>query len=92
MNKVITVRELSNYLRVHPTTVYRLLKNGKLPAFKVGSDWRFNVEAIDLWRRGQDSMALAEQNISPYYRQGNAVNGKLNEDRQQPWQFESKRE
>jgi excisionase family DNA binding protein len=47
---VLTVRDLSNYLRVHPSTIYRLLKSGQLPAFKVGSDWRFNVEEIDHWR------------------------------------------
>jgi len=54
MSKIMTVSEVAEYLRVHSTTVYRLLKQGKLPAFKVGSDWRFNVEAIDLWRRGQE--------------------------------------
>ena len=47
---VLTVRDLSNYLRIHPSTVYRLLKTGQLPAFRVGSDWRFNVEEIDRWR------------------------------------------
>jgi excisionase family DNA binding protein len=48
--KVITVGELAEYLRVHRSTVYRLLKKGQLPGFKIGSDWRLNVEAIDLWR------------------------------------------
>ena len=47
---VLKVRDLSNYLRIHPSTVYRLLKTGQLPAFRVGSDWRFNVEEIDRWR------------------------------------------
>ena len=47
---VLTVRDLSNYLKVSPSTIYRLLKTGQLPAFKVGSDWRFNVEEIDRWR------------------------------------------
>jgi excisionase family DNA binding protein len=47
---ILTVKELSHYLKVHPSTVYRLLRDGQLPAFKVGSDWRFNVEAIDRWR------------------------------------------
>jgi len=47
---VMTVSEMANYLRVHPTTIYRLLKNGKIPAFRVGSDWRFNRERIDQWR------------------------------------------
>ncbi len=58
--KVLTVKELSSYLRVHPSTIYRLLKKGQLPGFKVGSDWRFNIEAIDRWRLGQGSAALEE--------------------------------
>lgn len=53
-SKVLTVGELSVYLRVHSSTVYRLLKKGMLPAFKVGSDWRFNIEAIDEWRSGME--------------------------------------
>ncbi len=51
--KVMTVREVSACLRVHPTTVYRLLKRNQIPAFHVGSDWRFNIEAIDHWRLQQ---------------------------------------
>jgi excisionase family DNA binding protein len=51
--KVITVGELAVYLHVHRSTLYRLLKKGQLPAFKIGSDWRFNVEAIDRWRMQQ---------------------------------------
>ena len=51
--KVLTVKELCGYLRIHQSTVYRLLKRGQLPGFKVGSDWRFNVEAIDRWRLDQ---------------------------------------
>ncbi len=48
--KLVTVKELSDYLRVHPSTIYRLLKQGELPGFKLGSDWRFNLAAIDRWR------------------------------------------
>jgi excisionase family DNA binding protein len=51
--KLVTVKELSNYLRVHPSTIYRLLKQGELPGFKLGSDWRFNLAAIDRWRVDQ---------------------------------------
>jgi excisionase family DNA binding protein len=47
---VMTLRELSAHLRVHPSTIYRLLKRNQIPAFHMGSDWRFNVEAIDRWR------------------------------------------
>ena len=44
------MKEVADYLRVHPTTIYRLLKKRQIPAFKVGSDWRFSLESIDGWR------------------------------------------
>jgi len=46
---VLTVKELSDYLKVHPSTIYRQLKRGRLPAFKVGSDVR--DVALDLPER-----------------------------------------
>ena len=58
--KVLTVNELSEYLRVNRSTIYRLLKKGQLPGFKIGSDWRFNVEAIDEWRLHQGAAQLEE--------------------------------
>ena len=47
--RVMTVRELSAYLRVHPSTIYKLLRRGELPGFRIGTDWRFNAEVIDRW-------------------------------------------
>ena len=47
----LTVTELSEYLHIHRTTIYRLLREGKLPGFRIGSDWRFNLEAIEQWQR-----------------------------------------
>jgi excisionase family DNA binding protein len=47
--RVMTVKELSDYLRVHPSTVYKLLRRGDLPGFRIGTDWRFNAEVIDRW-------------------------------------------
>jgi excisionase family DNA binding protein len=45
----MTLEEVAAYLRVHESTVYRLLKKQSIPAFKLGSDWRFNQESIDKW-------------------------------------------
>jgi excisionase family DNA binding protein len=59
--KVLTVNELSDYLRVHRSTIYRLLKRGQLPGFKIGSDWRFNIEAIDRWRLEQGGQSMLEE-------------------------------
>jgi len=52
-DNIMNGRELAEYLRVHPSTIYRLLRESTLPAFKVGSDWRFRREAIDRWRLAQ---------------------------------------
>ena len=48
-SKVMTVRDLSSYLHVHRSTIYRLLNSNQIPAFRMGSNWRFNIEAIDSW-------------------------------------------
>ena len=58
--RVLTVQEVSRYLRVHPSTIYRMLKKNQLPAFRVGSDWRFTVEAIDKWRAEAEAGALGQ--------------------------------
>lgn len=61
---VMTVHELSDYLRVHQSTIYRQLKKGAIPAWKVGSDWRFNRESIDRWRLEQDSGFWSEAEVA----------------------------
>ena len=49
MAKVLTLEEVADFLHVHPSTVYRLLKNRRIPAFRMGSDWRFDQESIEQW-------------------------------------------
>ena len=51
---VMTVYELSAYLRIHHTTLYRLIRKRQIPCFRVGSDYRFNRQVIDDWRRAQE--------------------------------------
>ena len=52
-DKYLTVAELSEYLHIHRTTIYRMLREGRLPGFRIGSDWRFSLEAIEEWAREQ---------------------------------------
>jgi excisionase family DNA binding protein len=47
---IMTADEVAELLHIHPTTVYRLVKQRRIPAFRVGGDYRFNREAIDHWR------------------------------------------
>ena len=49
MTEFMTVAEVAGYLRVTEKTVYRLLKQGGIPATKVGHQWRFGKAIIDKW-------------------------------------------
>jgi excisionase family DNA binding protein len=50
-DEIMTVTMLARYLRCHPSTIYRLLKSNSIPAFKIGSDWRFQKSTIERWLR-----------------------------------------
>ena len=52
-SQMLTIGEVALILRLHPTTVYRLAKKGALPAFKIGSSWRFDLEDLNRWRGEQ---------------------------------------
>lgn len=46
---VLTIAELSKYLKISRSTLYKLAQEGKLPAQKVGRHWRFHRRAVDEW-------------------------------------------
>ena len=46
---VLTLAELSVYLKIPKSTVYRLAQGGRIPGQKVGRHWRFRKERIDAW-------------------------------------------
>ena len=45
----LTIGEVAKKMGVNATTVYRLAQKGRLPGFKVGSQWRFSVEQLESW-------------------------------------------
>jgi excisionase family DNA binding protein len=49
MPELMTIEELEHYLRFTRKTIYRLCKEGSIPAIKIGRKWRFDKEAIDEW-------------------------------------------
>lgn len=53
----LTTEEVLEYLQVNLRTVYRLIKAGKIPAVRVGRQWRFRKADIDLWLESQQTMA-----------------------------------
>jgi len=48
----MTLAEVSEYLRIPVSTIYKLSRKGALPAQKLGKQWRYHKDAIDEWLRG----------------------------------------
>lgn len=47
----LTTEEVLDYLQVNLRTVYRLIKTGRIPAFRVGRQWRFRKRDIAFFKR-----------------------------------------
>ncbi|MBC8505981.1 MAG: helix-turn-helix domain-containing protein [Chloroflexi bacterium] len=47
--EIMTVSEVAEYLRMGQSTIYKLLKEKRIPAFKIGGSWRFKRTALDKW-------------------------------------------
>ena len=52
LDEVLTIKELSAYLKVPQSTLYKLVREGKIPGQKIGRHLRFRKEAIDRWLEG----------------------------------------
>jgi excisionase family DNA binding protein len=46
---VLTIEELATYLKISKSTLYKLVREGKIPCQKIGRHWRFRKGAIDRW-------------------------------------------
>lgn len=49
MDELMNVKEAAAYLRVNFMTVYKLVQKRRIPAIKVGGNWRFKKEMLDEW-------------------------------------------
>jgi len=67
MKKMLTVKEVAELVRLNEATVYKLAKEGKIPAVRFEKQWRVREEALEVWLREQESSRLGLQ--SPQVRQ-----------------------
>lgn len=64
---VMTVSEVAAYLKIAESTVYRLVKEGRLPGRKVGGAWRFSRRELEKWLAqpaGAEGLSDLEQEAS----------------------------
>ena len=60
MDKWETLEQIADYLQISTSSIYKMVQAGRIPAYKVGRQWRFKKQEIDEWvesnksRRAQD--------------------------------------
>jgi excisionase family DNA binding protein len=53
---LLTTEQVARYLSIDKFTVYRLVAQKKLPAFRVGNQWRFKKEMIEGWLKRNSNL------------------------------------
>lgn len=53
-DQILTLQEVSKYLKLHKATVYKMAQAGKIPASKVGKVWRFKRARVEAWLDHQE--------------------------------------
>lgn len=48
-NEILTLEEVAGYLRLTPQTIYKWAQEKRIPAAKLGKEWRFRKSTIDRW-------------------------------------------
>ena len=61
MSEFLTTRQLQDILRVDRTTIYRMADDGRIPAVKIGSQWRFPRQSIEGWLKMQSPVGATVQ-------------------------------
>ncbi len=56
MSSLMTTKEAAEYLRLNYMTVYKLAQRGRIPASKIGGNWRFKKDLLDSWLTEQATM------------------------------------
>jgi len=61
VDEILDPDQVGEMLHIHPRTIVRLANQGKLPGFKVGSQWRFRREAIHEYIKNQEQLYTSKQ-------------------------------
>ena len=59
--EIMTAKEVAQYLSIHPLTVHKYAREGKIPAFKIGTDWRFHKKYLEKWIQAKLTSNLKQE-------------------------------
>ena len=52
--KIMQAKEVAEYLHLHLFTVHKFAREGRIPAFKLGNDWRFKKSSLEEWIKKEE--------------------------------------
>jgi excisionase family DNA binding protein len=58
---LLTTNQVARYLGIDKFTLYRLVTRNRIPAFKVGNQWRFKKRMLDQWLRSNANIRTLEE-------------------------------
>ncbi len=65
--EILTAKEVAEYLSIHPLTVHRYAREGKIPGFKIGTDWRFHKKYLEKWIKQKLAYNLQRKDIKKIF-------------------------
>ena len=68
-HEILTLEEVAHYLRLKPQTIYRWAQEKRIPAVKLGKEWRFRRSILDRWL---DEQMQGGDSGPPHGRESNA--------------------
>jgi excisionase family DNA binding protein len=57
-SEILTAEDVCKYLKIPRSTLYKLCRDKKIPAFRVGRHWRFNKDKVEGWVDNQEGLKL----------------------------------
>ena len=76
-HEILTLEEVAQYLRLKPQTIYKWAQEKRIPAAKLGKEWRFRRSVIDRWL---DEQMLGEDSGFGHLRPGSAPDAGVSEE------------
>ncbi|HUT25134.1 MAG TPA: helix-turn-helix domain-containing protein [Sumerlaeia bacterium] len=59
-DRLLTIEEVADYLKVSPKTVYRMIQRKEIPCYKVANQWRFKWSVIQDWMESENFRPLEQ--------------------------------
>ena len=73
MVQIVTVKEVAAFLKLKEATVCTLAAEGKLPGFKLGKSWRFDMDEVEKWIAGMPRNGMGRMDEPHEHREGGAL-------------------